>query len=112
MLSLFQPADTDMKKKGRAPESRIDVFSQRGSGSRYCSYRSMSTIPSQRDITSAHQYKFDIVRRRSDAVIAGIQELKNNQVLIDNLLNNIINTSHVKPHVTCISRQAQKRKRV
>ena len=55
---------------------------------------------------------FDIIRHRRDAVITGIHELKNNQALIDHLLNNIINSSHGKPQVTCMSRQAQKRKRV
>ena len=94
-----------MNVEGRTPTSSTEVVSQSSSDSRYCSHRPMtSTIP------AAHQVPFDIIGHHRDAVITqtlqDIQELKNRQVLTDHLLKNIITSSHGKPRVTCLARQA------
>ena len=101
-----------MKGKGRGPESSTEVYSQSSSDSRYCSHHFLSTFPARRDVVAACQNRFDIIRQCRDAMITGIQELKNQTALIDRLLNNIISSSHGKPQVTCASNQARKIKRI
>jgi hypothetical protein len=113
---LFQAANDPLNAEQRPASPSLDFVSHSSSDNTYCSWHTASTDPlfsAERLFEDALQDAHDIVEQeanKTDSVITiarkDLYELKNRQALMQNILNNLICSSHGKPVVTCLGMQA------
>ena len=113
---MFQAANIPPKAEQRPSSPSVEFVSHSSSDSAYFSSPTTSTdplAPAKRLFGDALEDALDIVEQeayKTDAIITiarkDLYELKNRQALTQNILNNLLCSSHGKPVVTCLAPQA------
>lgn len=108
----FQDPNRALKAEVRSPSTSVDLLSESSSDSAYCFHRPMmfdsQSNLHERTIETALDEAIEVVgkdsRKKQSAINKTkkqIQELKNRQVLTENVLKNLVCSSNGKPVVTC-----------
>ena len=113
---MFQAANDPLNAEQRPASPCLDFVSYSSSDNTYCSWHTALTdplFPAKRLFEDALQDARDIVEQEANKIDSMITiarkdlyELKNRQALMQNILNNLICSSHWKPVVTCLGMQA------